>query len=97
MPFSFFVVFNVVWIAIWIASIPGLRSSRRIAFFAAWFLAIAGTLNGIAHPLMAVTARGYFPGLVSSPFVGLACIWLWSRLRLAARPSAPVARTLKTE
>lgn len=97
MSFSFFVVFNVMWIAIWIVSIQGLRSSRLVAFFAAWFLAIAGTLNGIAHPLMAVAARGYFPGLVSSPFVGLACIWLLSKLRLAAQPSAPIARTLNSE
>jgi hypothetical protein len=92
MSFSVFVVFNVVWIAIWIASIPGLRSVRLVAFFAAWFLAIAGILNGIGHPLMAVAAGGYFPGLVSSTFVGLACIWLWLNLRAATRPSAAVER-----
>ena len=97
MSFSFFVVFNVMWIAIWIASVPGLRSSQLVAFFAAWFLAIAGTLNGIAHPLMAVAAGGYFPGLVSSPFVGLACLWLWSKLRAATQLRVPSARTPESE
>jgi NO-binding membrane sensor protein with MHYT domain len=80
MPLSFFVVFNLTWIAIWIASVPLLRSARKPAFFAAWFLAIAGMLNGVAHPLMAVASGGYFPGLISSPFIGLASIYLWQRL-----------------
>jgi len=97
MSFTVFVVFNLVWIAIWIASIPGLRSARRVAFFAAWFLAIAGALNGIGHPLMAVAAGGYFPGLVSSPFVGLACIWLWLRLREATRPGTIAERALSPQ
>jgi len=83
MPLSFFVVFNCVWIAIWIASIPSLRSASKPAFFAAWFLAIAGMLNGVAHPLMAIASGGYFPGLVSSPLIGLISIHLWRRLRCA--------------
>ena len=88
MPFSFFMVFNLAWIAIWIASIPGLRAARPAAFFAAWFLAIAGVINGIGHPLMAIAVGGYFPGLVSSPFIGLACVWTWTKLR-AATYAAP--------
>jgi hypothetical protein len=72
-------------------------ANERIAFFAAWFLAIAGALNGIGHPLMAVAAGGYFPGLVSSPFVGLACIWLWIRLREATRSSATPERAPGSE
>ena len=81
MPLAFFVVFNLTWIAIWIASIPLLRSARKLGFFAAWFLAIAGMLNGIAHPLMAIASGGYFPGLVSSPFIGLVSIYLWRQLQ----------------
>lgn len=87
MPLSFFVGFNLVWIAIWIACIPRLRGgSSSFVFFAAWFLALAGMLNAIAHPLMAVAANGYFPGLISSPIIGLAGLWLWLRLRDAVRP-----------
>ena len=80
MSLSFFVLFNSAWIVIWIASVPSLRSARKPAFFAAWFLAIAGMLNGVAHPAMAVASGGYFPGLFSSPFIGVASIFLWKRL-----------------
>ena len=83
MPLSIFVVFNLAWLGIWVASVPGLRSERPAAFFAAWFLAIAGMLNGIAHPLLAIAVGGYFPGLVTSPFIGAVSIWLWRRLRKA--------------
>lgn len=85
-PLFLFVIFNLMWLGIWVASIPGLRSARKAAFFAAWFLAIAGMFNSIAHPLLAIAASGYFPGLVSSPFSGVASVWLWLRLRRATQP-----------
>ncbi len=85
MQFSFFMAFNLAWLGIWIVSIPGVRSAHTGAFFAAWFLAIAGMLNGIGHPLLAAAAGGYFPGLVSSPFIAGASVWLWLQLRLATR------------
>lgn len=88
MPLSFFLLFNVTWIAIWAASVPGLRSGRAAAFFAAWFLAIAGLFNGIAHPLLAFASGGYFPGLVTSPFIAAAAAFLWVRLRRATQPEA---------
>ena len=34
MPFAVFLLFNVAWLAIWAASVPGLRSGRPAAFFA---------------------------------------------------------------
>lgn len=60
-------------------------SESVIERFAAWFLAIAGMINGIAHLLLAISADGYFPGLVNSPFIGIAGVWLWLRLRRATR------------
>ena len=83
MPMSFFVAFNLVWIGFWIASVPSLRIGRGSAFFAAWFLAIAGVLNGVAHPMMAIASGGYFPGLITSPFIGIAGVILWQRLHRA--------------
>jgi hypothetical protein len=80
MPLWLFVAFNLTWIGFWIASVWWARSGRRFAFFAAWFLAIAGTLNGVAHPLMAVARDGYFPGLVSALPVAAASLWLSARL-----------------
>lgn len=85
MPFAVFLLFNVAWLAIWAASVPGLRSGRPAAFFAAWFLAIAGLFNGVAHPLLAVAAGGYFPGLVSSPVIGVAGALVLIRLRRATQ------------
>lgn len=90
MPLSFFVAFNLVWIAIWIVSVPFIRLGRRSAYFAAWFLAIAGTLNGVAHPMMAIGSGGYFPGLITSPFIGIAGVILWRRLHRATSMSAPL-------
>jgi hypothetical protein len=83
MPLPFFVAFNLAWIAIWIVSVPLVRSGVKPAVFAAWFLALAGMLNGIAHPLLAVLAGSYFPGLISSPIIGVASLYLWRRLHRA--------------
>ena len=86
-PLSVFVAFNLTWIILWIASIPLIRKARQAAFFTAWFLAIAGVLNGIAHPVLAIRTGGYFPGLISSPVIGLAGLLLWQRLGVATSAS----------
>jgi len=39
-------------------------------------------VNGIAHPLLAVDAAGYFPGLITAPMLGVAGAALWMRLVL---------------
>jgi len=83
MPMSFFVTFNLCWLGIWVASIYGLRSAMSWALFTAWFLAIAGIINGLAHPGLAIASGAYFPGLVTSPFIGAAGIWLARRLKHA--------------
>ena len=90
-PFYGFVAFNLAWIGIWLVSVPGLRSAHSAAFFASWFLAIAGMVNGIAHPVLALADGSYFPGLVTSPFIALACVFLWQRLRQATIYTAHTA------
>ena len=85
---AFFLVFNLVWLVVWAVSIPALRAGRPLAFFAAWFLAVAAMLNAVAHPLLALAGGGYFPGLMSSPLIGVAGLWLWRRLERASRPRA---------
>jgi len=89
MPMSFFLVFNLGWLAIWAASVPGLRSARLGAFFAAWFLAIAGIINGIAHPALSIASGAYFPGLLTSPFIGIAGIWLFRKLKATPGSRVP--------
>jgi hypothetical protein len=85
---EFFVAFNLVWLVVWALSAFGLRAGYRPAFFPVWFFAIAAVANGIAHPLLTVAARGYFPGLVTSPLLGVAGIALWARLWALTRPPA---------
>jgi hypothetical protein len=84
MPPIVFAAFNVAWLLIWFVAIPGVARGSSMAFFAAWFLAIAGLVNLIAHPLLAVAARGYFPGLVTSVPIGIAAGVLWKKLVAAS-------------
>lgn len=85
---NFFVVFNLIWLSVWILSAIGLHRGYRFAVFPVWFFAIAAIANGIAHPVLAVVARGYFPGLISSPVVGGLGVLLWLKLQVLTRPSA---------
>jgi hypothetical protein len=77
---EFFVTFNLCWIFIWLLSTVGIKNNFRPAFFPVWFFAIGMTGNGIAHPLMAVAVGGYFPGLITSPIVGVLGVMLLLRL-----------------
>src|SRR5262245_31717525 len=77
---DFFLVFNLCWLAIWVWAAVALRSGSRTAFFPAWFFALAAAANGVAHPLLALRAGGYFPGLITSPVVGIVGVWLLKRL-----------------
>ena len=74
---NFFVAFNLIWLSVWILSAVGLQRGHRFALFPVWFFAIAAIVNGIAHPLLPVVARGYFPGLVTSPILGVFGVLLW--------------------
>ena len=79
-PASFFLAFNITWLAVWMVSAVGLRAGRAVAYFPAWFLAIAAIGNGVAHPLLAIRAGGYFPGLVTSPLLAVGGVVLWKSL-----------------
>jgi hypothetical protein len=78
---NFFVVFNLIWLSVWILSAIGLRRGYRLALFPVWFFAIGAIMNGIAHPVLAVVAQGYFPGSITSPVVGVLGVLLWLRLQ----------------
>lgn len=85
---DFFVVFNLIWLSVWILSAVGLQRGYQAALFPAWFFAIGGMANGIAHPALAVAVGGYFPGLISSPVVGVLGVLLWRRLLELTRSAA---------
>lgn len=82
-PRAFFVAFNVAWIVIWGTSIVGITKVPRVAAFPLWFLAIASASNGIVHPLLSLAVDGYFPGLWTSPFVGILGVVLFRSLTSA--------------
>jgi hypothetical protein len=82
-PAGFFLALNMSWLVIWTAAIFGLQVGSRLALFAAWFLALTAMTNGIAHPLLSLQVRGYFPGLITSPLLGVAGAFLFVRLMAA--------------
>jgi hypothetical protein len=82
-PLNFFLVFNAVWIAVWVLAIWRLPSWKRYATFPLWFLGIASAANGVIHPILALAASDYFPGLWTSPIVGTAGVVLVHRLTQA--------------
>jgi len=75
-----FVSFNLLWLGIWALSAWGLARRRQVALFPLWFLGIASVANGLAHPLLALNAGGYFPGLATSPPVAAVGALLLARL-----------------
>lgn len=59
---------------------PGRGAARGLA----WFWALLEIANGIAHGLLAVAARGYFPGLATAPLlvaIGAYLAWQLGRSR----------------
>jgi len=81
MPLQFFVSFNVAWLIIWGISAWGLAAHSRASLFPLWFLGIGCAVNGVAHPALSILAGGYFPGLLTSPVVGVLGVMLLRRLR----------------
>ena len=72
-PFSesTFVAFNVTWLFIWVGALFAVRAGLVIAVCPLWFLGLAMVLNLLAHPILALRAGGYFPGLLTAPLVGV--------------------------
>jgi hypothetical protein len=92
-PSEFFVIFNLVWIALWLVAAVGMKRGIRAAFFPVWFFAVGLVGNALWHPLLSLATGGYFPGLFTSPFAGIIGVLLLSRLwRLTKPAAAPIAR-----
>jgi hypothetical protein len=80
MSIDFFVGFNLAWIAIWLVAALAYERGKRAALCPIWFLALAAVGNGIVHPLLALRAGSYFPGLVTSPIIGITGATVWAQL-----------------
>jgi hypothetical protein len=79
-PIEFFASLNLFWIGVWALSLIGVRAGFHAALFPIWFLGIGGAVNCVAHPLLALAAGGYFPGLFTCPLSGLTGILLLRQL-----------------
>jgi hypothetical protein len=68
-----FLVFNLVWLAVFMLAGIGLAREWRPAYLIALFLALGGGVgNGLGHTLLALRAGGYFPGTYTAPLALLA-------------------------
>lgn len=85
---EFFVTFNVVCLIIWVLAIANLARFPRLGTFPLWFLAIASIANGVVHPILSLADGGYFPGLWSSPLIGILGVVLISALATATRATS---------
>ncbi len=85
-----FLIFNIAWLAIFVAAGIGIDRSRRPALLVALFLAIGGGIgNGLGHLALAAQRGGYFPGgytAVLALCAGSALLW-----KLRRRDSVPGA------
>ena len=83
-----FLIFNVVWLAIFL--LAGLAMMRRagIAYLVALFLAIGGGIgNGLGHAALVARTGGYFPGAYTGMLSLVAGVMLLTRL--LGRPELP--------
>jgi hypothetical protein len=84
----FFVSFNLMWILAWALGSRGLPARRLSAVAVLWFLGIAGLMNGLAHPVLAMRSGDYFPGFLTSPLIAAAGLVLMRRLTSITLSSA---------
>ncbi len=87
-----FVSVNLVALAIWVLSVPALMARISAALFPLWFLAVASVSNALLHPALAIASGGYFPGVLTSPVVGVAGLFLIRGLGRITRPAGSLPR-----
>lgn len=84
-----FVSVNVVALAVWVLCLPALAGRSSGALFPLWFLAVASLSNAVLHPALSAVTGGYFPGLFTSPLVGVAGYFLLRGLARITGGGAP--------
>ena len=89
---SRFLVFNGLWLVVFVVSAVGLAHKRPFAYLVAVFLALGGGVaNGIGHLALVLRASGYFPGAYTAVLTLAFGIALTRRLFLQ-EPSAGITR-----
>ena len=86
-----FVIANAIIITVGMGCYVGpVRSGRGAARLVAWVWAVMGLANGIGHIILAVLARGYFPGAMTAVALVFAAA---SRVELESGFESGSART----
>jgi hypothetical protein len=81
-----FLIFNLIWIAIFILAALVIRRSA-VAHVIVIFLAAGGVAHGAGHILLFALSRGAFPGIYTAPFLLIIGILLLLRLyKTSAEP-----------
>lgn len=93
MTMASFVSVNVVALAVWVLSVFALRARVSAALLPLWFLAVASVSNGLFHPALAIATGGYFPGVLTSPVVGVAGLFLLGGLARITGPRGLAPRS----
>ena len=76
-----FVVFNMIWLALFVLAGLGVYRRIQLAYLVVLFLAaVGGVGNGASHLVLSATQSRYFPGSVTAPLCLLAGIALLVRL-----------------
>jgi hypothetical protein len=88
-----FAVLNAAFVAfgLWCYLVP-IRSGRASARGWAWLWVAVELGNGIGHPLLALRAGGYFPGVGTAPLLLALALYLAARLLRTRRPPGTEAR-----
>ena len=67
LPAQKFLVFNLIWIGIFLVSAVGVFRRVRLTLLPVWFMALIGGIgNSIFHTWLAVQSGGYAPGLATA-------------------------------
>jgi protein-S-isoprenylcysteine O-methyltransferase Ste14 len=89
-----FVVFNLVWLAVFLVSAVGVLRRQSLAHLIVIFFALAGGIaNGASHIVITLWQGRYFPGSITAPLMLASGLILFHRLQvpgvlLAARAVA---------
>ena len=76
-----FLIFNLVWLAVFLLAALGVWLGLRLAYLIVFFFAIAGEIgNGLGHLALSITQRRYFPGLITAPVVLIIGVALLTKL-----------------
>jgi len=84
-----FAILNSAFVAFGVACYLGpVRSGWASARGWVWLWTLIELVNGLAHPILALRAGGYFPGMATAPVLFVLALYLATRLLASRQPQA---------